>query len=113
MSNSQAMRLMQALEFFNSRTRGSELPKGVSEAVQGLQKALGQPAPGADTPGARAALKVAPGTDGTGENYRKAAVGVDGPSPGQKEANGISAEIAKAAEAILSKGGESTPTEAT
>jgi hypothetical protein len=103
MSNSQTMRLLQALEFFSSRTRGAELPKGVEEAIQGLQKALGQPMPGQDTPGARAALKVAPGTDGTGENYRKAAIGRDGPSPGQREANGISEEIQKAAESIVAK----------
>jgi hypothetical protein len=109
--NSQTMRLMQALEFFSARTRGSQLPKGVEEAIAALQSTLGHPAPGNDTPGTREALKVAPGTDGTGENFRKAAIGVDGPSPGQKEAHGVSAEIAKAAAQIASRGGASTPTE--
>ena len=79
-------RLMQAIENFRIRTKGAELPKGTAEALEELQKTLGSPMPGRDTPGARAALKVAPGTRGTGENFSKAAKGVDGPSPGQIEA---------------------------
>jgi hypothetical protein len=53
-----------------------------------------------DTPGRREARKLAPGTDGTGEHFRKAARGPDGPSPGQREARNLSSDIAKAAAEI-------------
>ena len=97
-------RLLQALEHFNSRTKGGALPEGVQEAVQALQQALSGPMPGKDSPGAREALSVAPGTVGA-QPISKAAKGVDGPSPGQREAksshtNNISQQIQEAAEAI-------------
>ncbi len=95
--SAEAQRLLQALEHFSSRTRGAELPDGVSEAVGGLQKALGQPMPGRDTPGAREALSLAPGT-GTGVPMEQAAKGPDSASPGQREASSLSAAIDKAAE---------------
>lgn len=102
-------RLLQAIEHFNSRTRGAELPKGVAEAVQGLQKALGQPMPGRDTPGAREALKLAPG-NATGVPMEQAAKGSDSASPGQREALSVSEEIdaaaQKAAEQIAAGAGK-------
>jgi hypothetical protein len=93
-------RLLQAAEHFKTQTRGAELPEGAQEAVDALQKALGQPMPGRDTPGAREALKLAPGTQGTGAPMKDAAKGPDGPSPGQREAQGVSAAIDKAAAEI-------------
>jgi ribosomal protein S6E (S10) len=101
----EVQRLLQAVEHFKARTRGAELPKGAQEAVDGLTKALGQPMPGRDTPGAREALSVAPGTTGTGVPMEQAAKGPDAPSPGQREAQGqgstVSEEIAKAAAEIV------------
>jgi hypothetical protein len=95
-------RLLQALENYNTRTKGAEdQPKGVQEAVAALVKALGTPAPGRDTPGQREALKVAPGTVGTGAPMEKAAVGIDGPSPGQREAKSLSQQIHEAAASIV------------
>lgn len=99
----EVQRLMQALEHFQARTRGAELPKGVGEAVGALQKSLGSPMPGRDTPGARQALKLAPGTDGTGAPMREAALGPDGPSPGQRASGktGVSEDIHRAAAEIV------------
>lgn len=101
----EVQRLLQAVEHFKARTRGAELPKGAQEAVDGLTKALGQPMPGRDSPGARQALALAPGTTGTGVPMEQAATGVDGPSPGQRAAqsqgSGISKEIQEAAAQIV------------
>jgi ribosomal protein S6E (S10) len=94
-------RLLQAVENFKTQTRGAELPQGAQEAVEAVQKALGQPMPGRDTPGAREALKLAPGTTGTGVPMQDAAKGPDGPSPGQREAKSVSAAIDEAAAAIV------------
>jgi hypothetical protein len=99
----EVQRLLQAVQHFQNRSRGAELPKGAAEAIEGLQKALGQPAPGRDTPGAREALKQAPGNapeTGTGTPMKSAAVGNDRPSPGQREAQDIQARIAAAAAEI-------------
>lgn len=96
-------RLLQALENFSTRTKGQALPKGAEEALAALRQALSQPAPGKDTPGQREALKVAPGTRGTGEDISRAAKGIDGPSPGQREAMSVSEQIQQAAEAIAAK----------
>lgn len=96
-------RLLQALESYVTRTKGGEQPKGAEEAIQALQKVLGTPAPGRDTPGAREAFKVAPGTKGTGEPIDKAAKGIDGPSPGQREAQSLSQQIHEAAAAIAAQ----------
>jgi len=90
-------RLLQAIQNYSNRSKGGELPKGVEEAIAGLTKALSAPAPGKDSPGAREALKVAPGTTGTGESIARAARGIDGPSPGQREAQSLSQQIADAA----------------
>lgn len=94
-------RLLQALANYQRSTKGGEVPKGAEDAIKGLQEALSEPAPGRDTPGMRAALKVAPGTTGTGENISKAAKGVDGPAPGQTEAKSVAAQIAEAAASIV------------
>lgn len=102
MSNAEVQRLLQAMSHFSARTRGAQLPKGVQEGVEALQQALGQPLPGHDSPGSREALAVAPGTKGTGAPMAKAALGPDGPSPGQKEAQGLSGQIAAAAAEIAS-----------
>lgn len=101
--SAEVQKLLQAVEHFKARTRGAELPKGAQEAVDGLTKALGQPMPGRDTPGAREALKLAPGQGtGTGVPMEQAAQGPDAPSPGQQAAGGaVSGEITKAAEAIV------------
>lgn len=104
MPSAELQRLLQAVEHFQSRTKGAELPKGVSEALQGLQKAAGTPQPTRDTPGAREAMKASGGTRGTGEHFSVAATGPDGPSPGQREAQGsggVSKEIHEAAAAIV------------
>lgn len=102
-SGAEVQRLLQAVSHFQARTRGAELPKGASEAIEGLQKSLGSPMPGRDTPGAREALKAAPGA--TGEPMERAAKGTDQPSPGQREAMNVSEEMRaqakEAAEQIL------------
>lgn len=77
--------LLNAIAEFSDNPPG-ELPDGVLEAIQGLGKDLAGFAGNPDaSPGQREAMKVAPGTDGTGEPFPKAGVGVDGPSPGQRE----------------------------
>jgi hypothetical protein len=96
-------RLLQAVEHFQKQTRGAELPEGVADAIKALTESLGKPAPGHDTPGTREALKVAPGTKGTGEPMQRAAIGVDGASPGQREARTLSQQIQDAAEAAAAK----------
>lgn len=98
--SAEQQRLLQALEHFTNRTKGGDLPKGTEEALQALQKALSGPMPGNDSPGQREALSVAPGTTGTGEHFSKAALGVDGPSPGQGESKSLSQQIADAAAEI-------------
>ena len=102
-SSAEEARLLDAIERYQGRTSKGEPKQGVSEALQGLLKALGTDGPARDTPGAREARRVAPGTDGTGEHYSKAAIGRDGPSPGQREARSLSQEIQEAAESIVSK----------
>ena len=94
-------RLLQAIENFQRRNKGEERNDKVEEAIGALTKLLSAPAPGRDTPGAREALKVAPGTRGAGEDMSRAAVGIDGPSPGQREARSLSQQIHEAAQAIV------------
>lgn len=96
-------RLLQAIQNYSTGSKGGELPKGIEEALAGLTKVLSSPAPGKDSPGAREALKVAPGTTGTGESIKKAALGIDGPSPGQREAQSLSQQIADAAAQLTQK----------
>lgn len=96
-------RLLQALENYTIRTKGQKGSESLSEAISALQKALSQPTPGKDSPGQREALKVAPGTRGTGEDISRAAKGIDGPSPGQREAMSLSQQIQEAAAAIAAK----------
>lgn len=91
-------KLIQAAEHFKARTRGAALPDGLDKALDGLLKAAGQPMPDRDTPGSREALKL---TQGTGNGLKASAKGADAPSPGQREAQAVSAEIAKAAESIV------------
>lgn len=99
--SAELQKLLQAVDHFEARTRGAELPEGLSEAVEGLKKVAGHPMPDRDTPGAREALKLAQGTTGTGAALKDSAKGPDAPSPGQREAQSVSAEIAKAAESIV------------
>lgn len=99
----EAQRLLQAIDHFQARTRGVELPKGTKEALEGVQKALKTPMPDRDTPGGREALKVAPGTRGTGEHFSQAVKGHDGPSPGQREAAGVSREVEEKASELAAK----------
>lgn len=99
----EVQRLLQAVEHFKARTRGAELPKGVEEALGGLSKALGTPMPDRDTPGGRAALSLAPGTQGTGEHFSQAVKGSDGPSPGQKAAKSASRALTEASTALAEK----------
>ena len=96
-------KLLQAIQNYSTRTKGGEVPKGIEEALGALTKVLSTPAAGSDSPGAREALKVAPGTVGTGEDISKAAKGVDGPSPGQREAMSLSQQIVDAAASLSSK----------
>jgi len=78
-------KLMNAIAEF-SQNPPRELPDGVLEAIQGLGKDLSGFAGNPEaSPGQREAMKVAPGTDGTGAPFPSAAKGVDGPSPGQLE----------------------------
>jgi len=95
--SAEAQRLLRAIEHFKARTRGAELPEGTEKALDGLQKTLGQPVPGRDTPGAREALKAAPG-NATGVPMEQAAKGPDASTPGQREAQGLSQEIQEAAQ---------------
>jgi hypothetical protein len=102
--NMQAKRLLEAVEHFQGRTKGAEdISPEVADAVKALHEALGMPAPDRNTPGARAALKVVPGTKGSGETFAKAAKGVDGPSPGQRAAQSLSQQINDAAAEIVSR----------
>jgi hypothetical protein len=96
-------RLQQAVEQFQGRAP-KNLPDGVMQKLEEVMGELGQFDPSMDdSPGRREVAKVAPGTDGTGEHFRKAARGRDGPSPGQREARGLSSEIAAAAAQIAEK----------
>jgi hypothetical protein len=96
MSSQQSQRLVQAVQHFQERTRGEELPKETQDAIKGLLNALEGGTPARDTPGGRAALKAAPGTDGTGEPMERAVKGPDGPSPGQRAARSVSQEVKEA-----------------
>lgn len=100
----EAQRLLQAISHFKARTRGAALPKGTEEALKGLAEALGTSMPDRDTPGGREALKVAPGTRGTGEPFPKATLGPDGPSPGQRAAQkSASQEMDEAATGLAAR----------
>lgn len=104
--NMQVQRLIQAIEHFQSRSKGAaDIPKGVQSAIETLHKELNLPAPERNTPGSRAAHAVAPGTRGAAEPFPKAAKGIDGPSPGQREARSLSQEIHDAAVSIAERGG--------
>jgi len=96
------VRLQQAISAFRDRAP-QDLPEGVMSGLDEIENMLGEYAPAETSPGHRAAQSaqgLAPGTDGTGEHYRKAAKGPDGPSPGQKEATRLSEEMFKAAEEL-------------
>jgi hypothetical protein len=80
--SAEVQKLLQAVEHFKARARGAELPKGAQEAVESLFKALGQPMPGRDTPGAREALKLAPGS-GTGAALKDPERGWRNPKSGR------------------------------
>ena len=83
--DSSTARLLSALQDF-SENPPRDLPDGVVEAINELGTNLsGYNGPDTASPGQKEAMKVAAGTDGTGEHFTKAAVGVDGPSPGQRE----------------------------
>ena len=104
------VKLQQAISAFKERAP-QDLPDGVMEGLDKIGSSLNDYAPpGGDSPGHRAAGEAqgqAPGTDGTGEHYSKAAKGPDGPSPGQKEAQRLSEEMMQAAERLqASVGGE-------
>ncbi len=101
----EVMRLQQAFEQFQGRAPKDFPPDAMAKLTEAME-GLGAYDPStADSPGKREARKLAPGTDGTGEHFRKAAKGVDGPSPGQREARNLSSEIAKAAQEIAQKAG--------
>lgn len=91
-------RLRQALDQFKGRMP-RDLPRGVTDALEGLEKQLGEQAPERDTPGSRAAAEA----QGTGVPMEKAARGPDAPSPGQREAQGRSGEMSEAAQAIVER----------
>ena len=79
--DSSTARLLNALQDFSENP-----PRGVVEAINELGTNLsGHNGPDTASPGQNEAMKVAAGTDGTGEHFTKAATGIDGPSPGQRE----------------------------
>ena len=97
------MRLRQAVEQFQGRAP-KNLHDGVMDKLKEVMDELGQFDPSSeDSPGKREARALAPGTDGTGEHFRKAARGIDGPSPGQREARNLSSDIETAAREIAGK----------
>lgn len=91
-------RLAQAIEQFRGRAP-RDLPDGVLDSINDIYSQLTDTYPDmGESPGKQAAKSagLAPGTDGTGEHYSKAAQGPDGPSPGQREVQ----QIAEAAEKL-------------
>jgi hypothetical protein len=92
----QAKAFMSALEDFIANPP-RDLPGGSVEIARSLHRTLrGYVGAEHPSPGEREAINAstnqrslpgAPGTRGTGEHYSKAARGVDGPSPGQREYN--------------------------
>ncbi len=83
--NQATVRLLNAIEEF-TKNPPRDLPDGAIDTLQDLGTSLnGYVGAPEASPGAKEAMKVAAGTDGTGEAFPKAAVGVDGPSPGQRE----------------------------
>ena len=98
-------RLQQAVEQFQGRAPRN-LPDGVMDKLTEVMTELGQFDTDADdSPGKREVRALAPGTDGTGEHYSKAAKGADGPSPGQREARNLTSDIKEAAASIMEKHG--------
>jgi hypothetical protein len=99
-------RLQQAFEQFQARAPRN-LPDGVMDKLNEVMGELGSFDASAadDSPGKREARNLAPGTDGVGEHYKKAAKGPDGPSPGQREARNLTSEIQQAAADIAGRRG--------
>ena len=98
-------RLQQAVEQFRGRAP-QNLPDGVMQKLEEVMGELGSFNTDADdSPGKRDAAALAPGTDGVGEHYSKAAKGPDGPSPGQRESRDLGSEIKEAAAAIMERRG--------
>lgn len=101
----EVMRLRQAFEQFKGRAPRN-LPDGVMQKLDEVMTELDNfDADSGDSPGRREALKAAPGTEGVGEHFRKAAKGIDGPSPGQREARGLSSAIKQAAAEVAERHG--------
>lgn len=99
----EVQRLQQAIEQFEGRAP-QNLPDGVMDRLKEVSRELQSFDPVGDSPGHRDAREAAPGTDGTGEHYSRAAKGPDGPSPGQREAAGaVSSQIAEAAKQIAER----------
>lgn len=92
-------RLKQAVEQFEAR-KPRDLSDGFTAALAALNKELGRGTPeGAESPGQRAANEAG----GTGVPLKYAAKGPDQPSPGQREARGISNQIQEAAQRIVAE----------
>ncbi len=100
--SAEVLRLRQAIEQFKAR-QPHGLPEGVIKGLDQVVKELGRDEPARDTPGASEVARLAPGTDGTGEHFSRAALGNDGPSPGQREARGIQSDVQQAAREIIEK----------
>ena len=102
MPSAEVAKLAQAIESFEARLP-RDLPDGVMESLSEVKEQLAGYEPDrGNSPGQRQAAEVQ-GTDGTGVSFRKAARGVDKPSPGQREAEGVSVEIEKAAASIAER----------
>lgn len=93
-------RLEQAIEAFEARMP-NDLPDGFAEKLGELKQQLGEHEPQGDaSPGQQAVANATGATEGTGVHYSRAARGPDKPSPGQREALGVSADIEEAAASI-------------
>lgn len=76
------MKFLTALdEFMESQPAG--LPEGATDNLKALGQHLRGYSGQAETPGEAETQKAY--TDGTGEHFKKAALGEDQPSPGQRE----------------------------
>lgn len=97
-------RLITAIEQFEQRSP-RDLPGGVLDSLKGVREQLGgydTRSSGEQTPGQKEVQKVNKGTDGTGAPYSDPR-GPDKPSPGQREAMGVSQEIGTAMSALVEK----------
>jgi hypothetical protein len=103
--NVESLKLRQAIEAFEQRAP-KNLPDGLLDKLGEVKDGLSttDSTQAGQSPGQReVGQSQGQGTDGTGAPYPVAARGPDQPSPGQREAMSVSAEIEKAAAGIAEK----------